>query len=49
MSLSQFEWVIVHEDGSSDVVVSDCIDDVIESTSDAQPIAIIRGKNVFYR
>ena len=45
MGLSNFEWVIVHSDGSTDVVISDCIEEVVmEHCTEEQPIAIIRGK-----
>ena len=45
MSLSNFEWIIVHSDGSTEVVITDSIEDVVmEHCTEEQPIAIIRGK-----
>ena len=44
MALSNFEWIIVHEDGSSETVIAECIEEVLNKADvEAQPIAIIRG------
>ena len=45
MSLSNFEWIVVHNDGTSETVIADCIEEVLQSTEiEEQPIAIIRGR-----
>ena len=44
MSLSNFEWIVVHEDGTSETVVADCIEEVLDKANvEEQPIAIIKG------
>lgn len=44
MALSDFEWIIVHDDGSSEAVIADCIEEVLNKANvEAQPIAIIKG------
>lgn len=43
MSLSVYEWYVVHSDGSSEVITSDYLEGVAELTSDPQPVAVIRG------
>ena len=44
MALSNFEWIIVHDDGTSETVIADCIQEVLEKAEvEAQPIAIIKG------
>ena len=44
MSLSNFNWIVVHEDGTSETVIADCIEEVLEKAEvEAQPIAIIKG------
>ena len=44
MSLSNFEWIVVHDDGTSETVVASCIEEVIDKANvEPQPIAIIKG------
>ena len=44
MALSNFEWIIVHDDGSSETVIASCIEEVLDKANvEAQPIAIIKG------
>ena len=44
MSLSNFEWIVVHDDGFSETVIASCIEEVLEEANvEAQPIAIIKG------
>ena len=44
MSLSNFEWIVVHDDGSSETVIANCIEEVLDKANvEAQPIAIIKG------
>ena len=44
MALSNFEWIIIHGDGSSETVIADCIEEVLDKGNvEAQPIAIIKG------
>ena len=44
MALSNFEWIVVHDDGSSETVIADCIEEVLDKANvEAQPIAIIKG------
>ena len=45
MSLSNFEWIVVYDDGTSETVVADCIEEVLEKAKvEEQPIAIVRGR-----
>ena len=30
MSLSTFEWIVVHNDGTSETVIADCIEEVLD-------------------
>ena len=44
MSLSNFEWIVVHNDGSCETVIASCIEEVLDKANvEAQPIAIIKG------
>ena len=44
MSLSNFEWIVVHDDGTSETVIATCIEEVLDKANvEAQPIAIIKG------
>ena len=43
MGLSNFEWIIVYNDGTTETVVTDKIEVVLEYCKESQPIAIIRG------
>ena len=44
MALSNFEWIIVHDDGTSETVIADCIEEILyKADVEEQPIAIIRG------
>ena len=44
MALSNFEWIIVHNDGTSETVIADCIEEILyKADVEEQPIAIIRG------
>lgn len=45
MALSNFEWIIVHDDGETEKVEADSIYDVVDHcTNDEQPLAIVRGE-----
>ena len=45
MALSNYEWIIVHNDGETEKVEADSIYDVVDHcTNDEQPIAILRGE-----
>ena len=44
MALSNFEWIVVHDNGSSKTVIASCIEEVLEKANvEAQPIAIIKS------
>lgn len=45
MSLSNFEWIIVYNNGETEKVVTDEIEEVVlEYCKESQPVAIIRGE-----
>ena len=44
MGLSNFEWIIVYNDGTTETIVTDEIEEVVlEYCKESQPVAIIRG------
>ena len=46
VSLSNYEWTVVHDDGQVERISSDCIEEVVEKlcVNDPQPVAIVRGE-----
>lgn len=42
MGYSTFRWIVVHDDGTSEVVVAETIDKVVFELKDEQPRAIIK-------
>ena len=43
MSLSNYEWFIVYDDGSTQIVHAESIEEVLEKIESEQPRAIIKG------
>ena len=45
MSLSNFNWIIVYDDGTTETVYTDTIDSILDilELKDSQPRAIIKG------
>lgn len=45
MALSNFEWIIVHDDGETEKVEAGSIYEVVDHCgTDEQPVAIVRGE-----
>ncbi len=43
-----YKWTVVKEDETVQIVEAESIEEAVNEIDDAQPIAIIRGQNVFW-